>query len=319
MKTIGFLISDKENELRRAITLEDIKDIKNRKNIFLEKGYGNILGYSDDEFIAAGCNMLDKKDILLNCDILCDPKIGDAECLNFINEKTVFGWIHATQNRDILQKLINNKLTAIAWEKMYNNGIHVFHMNNQIAGKAGILHANIFYGEDIKNKNVAVLGRGNTAKGCIDILSRLGANIEIFARKDERKFIQNMSRFDLIVNCVMWDITRKDHIISKHDLEKLKRNCMIIDISCDKNGAIETSEPTTIESPVYTINGIQHYVVDHTPSILYREASREISKEVCKFIDLLITDTLDEVLKKAVIVDKGKIIDEEIINYHKMI
>lgn len=318
MRTIGFLISDKENELRRAITLEDIKSVNNKKYIYLEKGYGDILGYSDEEFIRQGCNIMEKEKILSECDILCDPKIGDAKYLEKVKEKIVFGWIHATQNKDILQKLINNKLTAIAWEKMYRDGKHIFYKNNQIAGKAGILHANIFYGEDFRNKKIAILGRGNTAKGCMDILSRLGANIEVFTRKDEKCFIENMTQFDLIVNCVMWDLTRKDHIISKKDLVKLKRNCMIIDISCDRNGAIETSIPTTIESPVYTIDGIQHYVVDHTPSILYKEASKGISKELSMFLDELITDSLNTTIKNAIIVEKGKIIDEEIISYQEM-
>ena len=318
MKKIGFLISDKENELRRAIVLEDIKSVHNKSYIYLEKGYGDILGYSDEEFIKLGCNIMEKEKILLDCDILCDPKIGDAKYLSNIKNKTIFGWLHATQNFDILQKLVNNKLTAIAWEKMYKDGVHIFYMNNQSAGKAGILHASIFYGEDLKNKNVAVLGRGNTAKGCIDILSRLGAKIEIFGRKDEEKFVKKMNEFDMITNCIMWDIMRKDHIISKQDLTNLKRNCMIVDISCDKNGAIETSIPTTIESPVYAINGIRHYVVDHTPSILYREASKEISKEVSKFLDELIEDSLSTTLKDAIIIEKGKIVDEEIINYRKV-
>ena len=44
---------------------------------------------------------------------------------------------------------------------------------------------------------------------------------------------------------------------------------MIIDISCDRNGGIETSIPTTIENPTYMVEGIRHYVVDHTPSLFY--------------------------------------------------
>ena len=45
----------------------------------------------------------------------------------------------------------------------------------------------------------------------------------------------------------------------------MKRGSMIVDISCDRNGGIETSIPTTIENPSYIVDGLRHYVVDHTP------------------------------------------------------
>ena len=52
-----------------------------------------------------------------------------------------------------------------------------------------------------------------------------------------------------------------------------KNGAMIIDISCDAHGGIETSEATTIDHPTYEVEGILHYVVDHTPSLFYKTAS----------------------------------------------
>jgi len=87
---------------------------------------------------------------------------------------------------------------------------------------------------------------------------------------------------------------------------------LIIDISCDKNGAIETSIPTTIDNPTYYVDGIMHYVVDHTPSLFYRTISKELSKEVCKYIDYIITSDKCEVLEKAQIIKQGNILDDRI-------
>ena len=65
----------------------------------------------------------------------------------------------------------------------------------------------------------------------------------------------------------------------------MKKGAMIIDISCDAHGGIETSEATTIDHPTYEVEGILHYVVDHTPSLFYKTASQGISEEVGKYLD----------------------------------
>ena len=315
MKTIGFLISDKENEKRRALTLSDIKKINNKKQLYFETGYGDVLGITDKELIEQNCNVCDKEKIL-ECDIICEPKIGDSKYLEKIKNKTIFGWIHATQNYDITQKCIDNKLTVYAWENMYEGNKHIFYKNNQIAGQASVLHAMLAVGKDFSNCKVAILGNGNTSIGASRILHKLGANVEIYTKKMENNFKKDMFDYDIIVNCIKWDINRKDHVINKSDLKKMKKGTLIIDISCDKNGGIESSVPTTIKNPIYIIEDVIHYVVDHSPTLLYKDATDSISEQVVKFIDVLLEENIEnEILKNALIIKNGKIIDNEIIEY----
>lgn len=315
MERVGFITSSKENEKRRAILPKDLEKVKNCNYLFFEKDYGKILGIDDKEYEKKGCHILSRNEIL-NCDIICDPKIGDADYLNEIKKgATIWGWIHAVQNRNITDKIINNRLTAYAWEDMYEENRHVFWKNNELAGIAAILDAYRIKGTLPNNNKVAIIGNGNTARGTMKILSQLGAEIEVFGRKDETLLRKNLSRFDTIVNCVLWDVNRKDHIINENDLLKMKKNSMIIDVSCDRNGAIETSIPTTIDNPVYYKKGILHYVVDHTPSIFYEIASYAISEEVVKYLDFLITGQKNQVLENSLIIKHGKILDERIIEF----
>ena len=78
----------------------------------------------------------------------------------------------------------------------------------------------------------------------------------VYDRKTEKILRKEIGEYDVIVNGVLWDVYRKDHIIYKDDLSKMKKPSLIIDISCDKAGGIETSIPTTIENPVYTVDGV---------------------------------------------------------------
>lgn len=311
MKTIGFPISKKENEFRRAILPEHISFMKHPEYLFFEKGYGEVLGIEDSEFEKMGCHMCSRKEVLTK-DIICDPKIGDAEYLEELSGQTIFGWVHATQNRDITDKIVNHGLTAYAWENMEQKGRHLFWRNNELAGEAAIMHAFQCYGCMPYETMVAVIGRGNTARGAVKVLNMLGADVVQYDRKTETLLRDEIGKYDVIVNCVLWDVMRKDHIIYREDLKRMKKNAIIIDVSCDRNGGIETSVPTTIENPVYEVEGIVHYVVDHTPSLFYKTFTKNNSELIYSYLEKLMLDEYDEVLSQALIIKNGMIIDESI-------
>lgn len=314
MLNIGFIKSDKKNEQRRALLPNDIEKIKNKEYLYFEKGYGENLGIIDSEYTKFGCKICDKSKLLSDeIQILCDAKVGDASYLETISEgKTIFGWIHAVQNKDITDKIISKKLTAYAWEDMFEDGRHVFWRNNEIAGEAATMHALLCYGSLPYDSKVAIIGNGNTSRGAFRVFTQLGARVNVYTRKMEDLLKKEIGNYDIIVNTVLWDTSRKDHIIYKEDLKRMKPNSLIIDISCDRAGAIETSIPTSLDNPTYIVDGVMHYVVDHTPTLLYKTISKELSKEVSKYVDFLIEEKPNEVLRNALIINKGKIIDERI-------
>ena len=315
MNTIGFPISKKENEKRRALTPADAMKISHPEQLVFECGYGEVLGFSDSDYLSVGAKISDVSTVL-KADIICDPKIGDAYYLSYLSHQTVFGWVHAVLNRDITDKLIDHSLTAYAWEEMYEDGRHVFWRNNEIAGEAAIAHAYMCHGVFPYFTKVAVLGRGNIARGAIRALYSMGADVRQYDRRSEALLRHELAEYDVIVNAILWDKMRKDHVIYREDLHRMKRNAMIIDISCDRNGAIETSVPTTIQEPTYFVDGIEHYVVDHTPALFYKSTSEAISAVLPKYLNGLIAGRWVG-NEKALIMRDGQIIDKNIINYQE--
>lgn len=314
MRTIGFPISHKEHEFRRAIVVNDLLQIRNREALYLEKGYGAVLGLPDSEYEAYGVHIVPREEVLQQ-DIICDPKIGDADYLSQLYEQTIFGWIHAVQNRNITDMLISRRLTAFAWEDMFEKGRHIFWRNNEIAGEAAVFHAFMCHGVFPYGKRVAVLGRGNTARGAIKMLNHLGADTVTYNSQTEELFREELGQYDVIVNAVLWDTSRQDHIIYESDLLRMKKDCMIIDISCDKNGGIETSVPTTIEDPTYMHMGIRHYAVDHTPALFWKTTSESLSCEIVKYLDILIENQQEKnsTLVNCCLIKKGEILDKRIL------
>ena len=95
----------------------------------------------------------------------------------------------------------------------------------------------------------------------------------------------------------------------------MKRGSMIIDVSCDRHGGIETCIPTAIEKPTYVVDGVIHYAVDHTPSLFYKTFSYDNSKIIYPYIEELMNGNIGKVLKDSMIFENGAIIDQEIIKY----
>ena len=313
MKTVGLPISHKENERRRALVPNDIQYIQHPEMIFIESGYGDVLGQTDEDYAKQGIRIASRGEVLSK-DIICDPKIGDAEYLEQLKGQTVFGWLHAVQNRDITDKIIAGMLTSYAWEDMYENGRHSFWRNNEIAGEAAVFHAYMCHGIFPYHTKAAVLGRGNIARGAVKTLNYMGADVMQYDRKQEMLFRKELDQYDVIVNAILWDTSRKDHIIYREDLKRMKHNAMIIDVSCDRNGGVETSVPTTIDDPIYVVDGVTHYVVDHTPTLFWKTASESLSAEFVKYVDLLIEDKANDnpVLGKCHNFEKGVILDPRI-------
>ncbi len=315
MKTMGFVISHKNGEQRRAILPEDAALLRHPGQLYFETGYGVSVGASDEEYIAAGCHVVSREEAMA-CDIIADVKLGDADYLDKIAPgKLMFGWAHTVQNIDFTSDMLNNSHTVIAWEEIFEDGRYIFYRNREVAGEAAVLHAFRYSGRMPYDSRVAILGNGQTAKGAMRILHGLGATVDVYGRRQEQLFRKKMFEYDVLVNCVMWDTAREDRIIYKEDLKKFKPGTLIIDVSCDPELEIETSRPTTIEDPVYTIDGVIHYAVDNTPGMFPITVTKVLSRGIGKYIDMVIESDFDaypENLKKAVVIKDGSIRDERI-------
>ena len=315
MKTVGLVISHKNNEKRRALLTADLNKIPNLDYLYLEQGYGESIGLKDSDY--SGVNFVSREKVL-ECDVIVDVKLGDADYLDTLEKgKILCGWAHAVQNISFTTSAIKNEYTVIAWENIFKNGRYIFYKNREIAGEAAILQGIRYAGKTPYELNVAIIGNGQTAKGALRVLHGLGANIDVYNRRLENAFKKNMYNYDVLVNCVLWDTNRTDRLIYKEDLKKMKSGTLIIDVSCDPYLEIETSHPTTIDNPVYEVDGVIHYAVDNTPAMFPKSVSRVLSNNFVSYFDELVTGNFSDEIKKATVIENGNILDKEIINFRK--
>ena len=312
MRTMGFVISRKNREKRRALLPEDLSRIRGRDCLYFERGYGEAVGCDDGAYLAQGVHVVSREEALAQ-DCICDMKLGDADYLDVIAPgKLLFGWAHAIQDVDFTTAVLDGRHTVLAWEEIYDHDRYVFYRNREVAGEAAILQAFLYIGKMPYESKVAVYGRGHTAKGALRVLNGLGAETDVYKWEQEKLFKAHMGEYDMLVNCCMWDTSRMDHLIYRSDLQRLKRGAMIVDVSCDPAMGIETSHPTTIDDPVYTVDGVLHYAVDNTPAMFPITVSKAFSRLLAPMVDAVLEDRLTEEMERAVVIRDGVVLDQRI-------
>jgi N5-(carboxyethyl)ornithine synthase len=318
-KSMGFVVSSKENERRRALLPPEVAQLRRADRLLFEAGYGEAMGYGDDDYRQGGAHIVTREEAFAQ-PIVCNPKPLQPDEFGLLKQgQMLFGWIHAVQNRAAVDYLVTGRHSAVAWEDMYDRGRHVFWRNNEIAGEVGVWHALMQWGRTADGRRVAVLGRGNVARGAVRTLDRLGAQVTVFSHEMEPLFRDVFHEFDIVVNAVLWDVFRTDRLLWRDDLPRMRSGSMIIDLSCDEGLEIETSRGTTIEAPLYFEHGVAHYAVDHTPALVWKTASESISSALAPYIDVMIEEraTDDPVLGPAIIIRNGVIADERITRFQR--
>lgn len=177
--------SRKPNEQRLAIHPAhfDRIDADLRSRIFIERGYGDRFGFSDQRLTPLVAGIRSREELFAECDVLAlgKPLAEDLETLR--PGQVVWGWPHCVQDQRMTQLAIDRRVTMIAWEAMNywtgdgNFSVHVFHKNNELAGYCSVLHSLQLLGltgDYGRRLRAAVISFGATARGAVRGLSALG-------------------------------------------------------------------------------------------------------------------------------------------------
>ena len=322
--------SSKENEFRLPLHPAHIEriDADLRARMVLERGYGQRFGVSDEHLGGLVAGMATRAEVIEGTDVVLLPKptLDDLHLLH--DGQVLWGWPHAVQDPDLTQVAIDKHLTLIAWEAMNHwtaSGdfmVHVFHMNNEMAGYCSVLHALTLigstghYGRPLK---AVVIGFGNTARGAITALHALGVHdVTVLTMRDVTavaspipsvvighldRTAQDRTRavvltpegpvpaaaflaqHDIVVNCVLQDTDDPLMFVSADELGAFAAGSLLVDVSCDVGMGFDFAQPTTFEEPMLTVgDGVGYYGVDHSPSYLWNSATWGISEALIPFL-----------------------------------
>jgi alanine dehydrogenase len=298
-----------------------------RGRVSIERGYGARFGVADDELRPHVGRIASRDEVISQSDVVLLPKPQVEDLQSLRDGQVLWGWPHLVQDARMTQLAIDKRLTLIAFEAMNHwgqdgaFGLHVFHINNELAGYCSVLHALQLCGStgDYGRRLTAVvIGFGATARGAVTALRAHGvhevrvltnrrtasvaspihaAHIIQFDHDDEPYLSEVitddgrvplapfLAESDIVVNCTLQDPNRPLLYLRESDLGAFRPGSLIIDVSCDEGMGFEWARPTSFADPMFTVGGtINYYAVDHSPSYLWNSASWEISEALLGFI-----------------------------------
>lgn len=314
---IGILKEIMPYEYRVVLTPEAVENLVNEgHDIYIEKGAGEKSNYADMQYSEKGGIIVDEKTKILNADVIL--KVGHLshkEIDGLKGRQIIISSIQLyNQKIEYFQNLIQKKVTAIAFEMVRDEYgfLPVVQSMNAIAGNATIIIAGEYLSTSKEGKGVMlggipgitpteviVLGADTAAEYAIRSALGMGASVKVFDSSVQKlrqlqekvsqplhtsvfhpKILKKALRSaDVIVGAVYLD-DNEPYLVTEDMVKEMKPGTIIIDISIDEGGCIETSEPRTHKDPVIVKHGVIHYCVPNLPSRVARTASIALSNVI---------------------------------------
>lgn len=201
------------------------------------------------------------------------------------------------------------------WGPDGQTGRHTFYKNNEMAGYCGVIHALQLKGIDGhygNQRKVLIFSFGAVSRGAIYALKAHGfRDITICIQRpdhevreevldchyvtlrqgtkheprmlvtehdgSERSLSELISESGIIVNGTFQDTNNPIDFVIEEEKDCLMPGSLIIDVSCDDGMGFYFAKPTSFKEPMFEVENVDYYAVDHTPSYLWESASRSIS------------------------------------------
>jgi len=243
------------------------------------------------------------------------------------------------------------------WSPTGQIGRHTFYKNNEMAGYCAVIHALQLKGIDGhygNQRKVVIFSFGAVSRGAIYALKAHGfRDITICIQRpdhevreevldvnytrikkgeaneprlkivehdgSERPLLDLISESEIIINGTYQDTDDPFNFVNEDDKSRLKAGTLIIDVSCDEGMGFYFAKPTSFKNPIISIDKIDYYAVDHTPSYFWESASRSISAALIVHLPSVMSGPSsweqNATIKNAINIDEGVVMKEAILRF----
>lgn len=312
---IGIPKESQKDENRVALTPEAVGLLVDQgHDVNIESKAGEDASYADTDYSEYGGFIVDNRKEIFNSDIILKiAPLTLAEIDQLKGNQVVISSLHAiSQTEAYIRKLMQKKVTAIAFENLKDkfDCYPVVRAMSEIAGITSILIASEYLSNVHRGKGVmlggvtgitpaevVILGAGTAAEFAARAAIGLGAEVKVFDNSiyklrrlqnflgqrlhtsifHPRVLEKTLKSADVVIGAVHLIEKGPRFIITEEMVTGMKKGSVIVDISIDQGGCVETSETSSHNDPVYTKHGVVHYCVTNIPSRVARTASIALS------------------------------------------
>jgi alanine dehydrogenase len=313
--------------------------------VFVEAGAGQASGYADAAYEQAGARLVENAAELYSRSRLVvkvkEPVAGDLEHLTA--DHIVFSYLHLAALPDLTRQLQDIGLTAIGFETVVHQGqLPLLAPMSDIAGRLSVqIGSNLLYRPNggkgmllgglpgVERGRVVVLGAGTAGGNAALMAAALGAEVTVFDRNRDKlvrmralggnvtglhsygeSIAEAVQGADLLIGAILVPGQKATHLVSETMVKTMQPGSVIVDISVDQGGCIETTQPTDYSQPTFQKHGVTHFGVTNMPGAVPRSSSQALSAAILPWVERLAEPGWrdEPALAGAVNVEAGKVV-----------
>lgn len=331
---IGVPKEIKEHEYRVGVTPSGVKELaKGGHRIIVEKSAGAGSGFPDEDYQLAGAEISDREKLFADSELIIKVKEPLPDEYDLLYDgQALFTFLHLASNPELVKVLLEKNISGFAYETLeVNDTLPLLKPMSEIAGRMApfiaAFYLQKFHGgegllftgaEEVPPAHVLILGSGEVGMSALNVAYGMGAQVTVISRgADKLKRIDALYKgnvktlvatkesietetvgTDVLIGAVYVTGSKTPKLISREIVSKMKKGAVIVDVSVDQGGCIETTRPTTHSNPVYTVDGIVHYSVANMPGAYPRTSTLALTARTVEYIKILAENGIENALKK---------------------
>ncbi|MBK8945910.1 MAG: alanine dehydrogenase [Ignavibacteriae bacterium] len=313
--------------------------VKAGHSIFIETQAGIGSHFTDQDYVNVGAAIVySPEEVFQRAELIAKVTPLTDEVANLIQEnQIIFSFLHlSVGKKNIMEKLIEKKAVAISYELIEKNDqLPVLQTISEIAGQLAIQIGSKYLKSDVPSGRgillggipgvapaaVVILGAGVVGFNAARTAYSLGAQVIVLdtdlrrLRRIENSVSKNITTVvanpltiargikfaDLFIGAVQIKGEKSPNIITEEMVKSMKKGSVIVDVSIDQGGCVETSYPTTLSDPIFIKHDVIHYCVPNIPALVARTASYGLTNASLEYI----MNIADNGLSNALLGDLG--------------
>jgi len=300
---IGVPSEIKNNENRVAVTPAGVTEFRrNGHTIYVQKDAGKGSGFSNEEYLEAGAELLDTiEEVYAIAEMIVKVKEPIAREYPLIKEnQLLFTYFHFASSEELTHAMIERKAVCLAYETVErpDRSLPLLIPMSEVAGRMAIQQGAKYLEKPmggrgvllggvagVKPADVLVLGGGIVGTEAAKMAAGLGAHVTIMdislprlrylgdimpanvdtVMSNEYNIRRHIQHSDIIIGGVLIPGAKAPSLITKDMLKLMRPGTVMVDVAIDQGGCFETSHATTHEDPTYVVDEVVHYCVANMP------------------------------------------------------
>ncbi len=332
------------HEHRVGLTPQGVRGlVAHGHRVFIETGAGDGSRHGDKDYRDAGAEIVYRKEeIIHRAEIMLAVGAPSLEEVALCRPgQIIFGFLHlAVAPREVVRRMLERKVTAVGFEIIEEPLGHlpVLHAIGELAGQL-VVHtaAHLLENESggrgillgsvpgVPPATILVLGAGTVGSHAARTALNVGAEVVVLdndmsrLRQVARDLCgrpvtliadrENVARYariaDVVIGAVLVPGGPAPFVVTKEMVSAMKPGSVIIDVSIDQGGCVETSRPTTLGDPTFVTHGVVHYCVPNLTANIARTASRVLSHAHLPYVLEVASSGMEGALKRSEALTRG--------------